>query len=319
MAVYTTVTLDEMKTLLEPFTLGRLVSVEEVSAGIENTTYFVRLTGLDEPQHIVEYVLTIAESVTDKDMQFVSNITSTLRNERVPVAAPVVDCNGRSLIKVRGKSALLMPKMPGYHPIRPTMQQCRAIGTALAQLHAVTRHLELAHESHRSLSWVIGTGQQLLERLSELDHSLLNEALEDATSLMSAHKKLPQAIIHGDLFRDNTLYIKNKLTAIIDFFSAGTGFLLFDLAVAANDWCMEGWAFHSKRLTSLLSGYDAIRPLTEDEKCYWPKMLEIAALRFWVSRLASAHAASDSSTVKNPNLYRNILIAHKHNPKTWPL
>jgi homoserine kinase type II len=227
---------------------------------------------------------------------------------------------------VQGKPAVLIPKIAGAHPLQPNLLQCREIGRALGKFHRVTTATELSHISCRSLDWVAATGARLLQQPSFADRELLSQEMAYLQRFVKAHTGLPQAIIHGDLFRDNTLFLDNRLTAIIDFFSAGQGFLMFDLAVVANDWCVEAdGRLDPERLKTLLHSYSEARPPTAEEWTLWPDFLRIAALRFWVSRLAEKSVASTRSQPgtlqpeKDPNQYRKILTLRISSSFSWPL
>lgn len=320
MAVYTVLTFEEIRALVGSFKLGYLTGVEAVGAGIENTTYF--LTCAESSEIIREYVLTIGESITATDMEFVATLTKALASAGLPVPAPILSIDGSSLLHVKSKPALLVPKVIGSPPLEPSMQQCRAVGHALANLHQATLQLGITHTSHRSLEWVAERGQALLKHLPNKSRQLLRTSIQRLEEFVSANKSLPQAIIHGDLFRDNTLFQGDRLAAIIDFFSAGNGYLLFDLAVAANDWCLTGnKLLADERLDALLSAYHAVRPLISAEKNSWNEMLAIAALRFWVSRLADRIFPSPSRPSqysKDPFAYETLLIFHQNVRGEWP-
>lgn len=320
MAVYTTVTLEEIRALLAPFELGYPTALEAVAAGIENTTYF--LTVSESPGASREYVLTIGEAIAIDDMEFVASLTATLASSGLPVPSPILNTDGSSLLQVKGKPALLMPKIAGSPPLEPTVDQCHAAGTALANLHRVTLQLAETHESHRSLAWVERTAAAVAAHLPTEPKSLLSSSIMGLNRFVSTHKSLPQAIIHGDLFRDNTLFEGDRLVAIIDFFSAGNGYLIFDLAVAANDWAATGnTSKANQRMFALLAGYHAVRPLTGEEKGCWGEMLAIAALRFWVSRLADQLIplpSRPSAQPKDPSPYEALLLMHRNSPTSWP-
>lgn len=319
MAVYTVLTKEELAAALAGFDLGHLVDAEAVGAGIENTTYFVTF---DAGHAYSEYVLTIGESIGANDMHFVATLTTALSADGLPVPAPVRDRSGASLFEAGGKPALLIPRVRGKAPVEPTPVQCRAIGNALGALHGTTSKLALAHDSHRGLDWVRGVGKALLPHLPETSRQLMEQGLIDLDRFVTTHPNLPRALIHGDLFRDNTLFEGDRLVAIIDFFSAGTGYLLFDLAVVANDWCLADERDHSpEALQELLSGYAAIRPPTREEQDCWGRMLGIAALRFCVSRWADRVFPSPNRhhvPPKDPAPYEKLLRQHQRHPLTWP-
>src|SRR3546814_13714121 len=46
-------------------------------------------------------------------------------------------------------------------------------------------------------------------------------------------------LIHADLFRDNAMFEGTHLTGLIDFYNACSGPMLYDVAIALNDWCSD--------------------------------------------------------------------------------
>ncbi|MEY3916943.1 MAG: hypothetical protein RLZZ140_506 [Pseudomonadota bacterium] len=105
---------------------------------------------------------------------------------------------------------------------------------------------------------------------------------------------------------------------------AGVDQFVFDLAVAANDWCIDCSARDSgeldpTRVDALIQGYESSRSLSADEKAAWPIALRAAAYRFWVSRLFDWHkpraaAAAAMLTPKDPTHFERLLIARRQLP-----
>lgn len=210
------------------------------------------------------------------------------------------------------------PRLPERTRNLPPPDLCHRVGTLLAELHLTARALGYSHESHRSLSWVTATGHSLLPHVAGAEKALLNQELEGLSSFVSANTSLPQAIIHGDLFRDNVLVKDGSITALIDFFSAGMGYLLLDLAIVVNDWCFDQHGnLNINHYKELINAYCAVRkPKTEEVEC-WGQLLRIAALRFWVSRLNEQLMAGlyiPRGRGKDPSIYHRLVLSHRDSP-----
>jgi homoserine kinase type II len=116
---------------------------------------------------------------------------------------------------------------------------------------------------------------------------------------------LPCGIIHADLFRDNVLWQDaGQLSGVLDFYFAGADCMLFDLAVAANDWCAD-----DGQLAALIAGYSALRQLTPGEETAWLALRRAAALRFWLLRLDVRHHPRPGAvvTIKDPDHFGRLL------------
>lgn len=320
MAVFTVLDRDEIAALIEPFGLGPLVDYQGIAAGIENTNYFVTTDQSGFPselhtQPLQHFVLTIFEHLKTQELGFFIKLTSLLNLRGLPVPAPLTDSDGKATILVQAKPALITPKIDGSHPDRPSARLCRDAGHFLASMHQTCLQAGLSHPHEKGLNWMQATAHQLQPELSASDQKLLAE-LPRFMALANEHSAdLPTGIIHSDLFRDNVLCQNERLNGVIDFYSAGTGYLAFDLAITVNDWCSNpDGRLNQDLCQSLLSAYQQVRRLTPSEQALWGDFLRVAALRYWLSRqlaqfyAAHANAPGELIDLKDPDEYRQILL-----------
>lgn len=311
MAVYTVLNSAQLGALLMPYRLGALAGVQGVSDGVENTNYFLDIACPDGA--VRTYLFTIFEHLQATELGFYLHWLEQLARLNLPVAPAIPDSGGHCWALVGKKPAALFPKLPGHHPRHPEPAHCTAIGAALGRIHAAALDLGEHHTGPRSLEWLESLCQQLAPALPPEDAALLEDAMH-ATQALRADSSLPSGLIHGDLFPDNTLFVGDQLTGLLDFFSGGDGPLCYDLGVCANAWCSRAdGGLCDMRLQALLGAYQKRRPLLAEERQHWPAVLVLSAMRFWVSRLAARLTPSDCSehgslvNSKEPEEFRRIL------------
>ena len=137
------------------------------------------------------------------------------------------------------------------------------------------------------------------------------------------YQALPEAVVHGDLFRDNALFTSNGLSGVIDFHHSARHKRLFDVATAINDWCTTlDNQLDDARTLALLSGYQSITPLTLMERLLLPGVLTYSALTFVLSRLQVDAAKSAADSVRDRKLPNKsalpmLLKLHQHLRAPW--
>lgn len=301
MSVYTAVEQNELEAFLLHYQLGQLVEYEGITAGIENTNYFVTTSK-------GEYVLTLFESLTHDELPYFLELTAHLAEHQVPSAHPMPDEHNHYLRNLNNKPAALVQRLQGQGVEEPTIAQCAAMGKALGHLHVVGQDFKCHRENQRGPHWWYTTSKEVMVYLSTTEQTLLQDELD--FQQLHRHDTLPVGVIHADLFRDNALFVDDTLTGIIDFYYACNDVLLYDVAVTANDWCSNKDAsLDEARLRAFLDAYVTERQFTVDEKTAWPVMLRAAALRFWLSRLKDKYFPREGELthIKDPTVFENIL------------
>jgi homoserine kinase type II len=307
MSVFTALSTEEIATFVSHFDIGELIMVNGVPGGSENTNYFVDCTG-------GRFVLTLVERGPVAELPFFVTLLECLQRAGLPVPYAIVDRNGSALHNIKNRPALLQPRLPGDHVEHPQKWHCEAIGHLLARLHDAS--CSLHRSSDRGPTWVVEHAWKLLDSAWQDDQRWLAPALTQLTDWLNTPVELPSSIIHGDLFRDNVLFDSGHISGVIDFYNAATGWDLLDLAICVNDWCVDvtpdGVLMDRNRIHLLLSAYGTQRALTPLETACWPLMLQLAALRFWVSRqqYAMSHNKQPDVLIKDPTYFRQIMRLH---------
>ena len=303
MSVYTSVSQSELEDFLQNYDLGNLVNYQGITAGIENTNYFVDTTK-------GQYVLTLFEILKADELPFYLELMAFLSEHDVPSAHPIVDKTHNYVHCLNGKPATLMQRLQGQSVLEPGAKQCQSIGLALAKLHVAGKSFKLHQKNFRGAEWREKVGQVLLPLLSESDADVLH--CELAVQAEQNYHNLPQGVIHADLFRDNVLFIGNELSGMLDFYNACNDSLLYDVAITVNDWCVcSNGELDFQLAKNLCHAYASVRPLTTAEKEALPMTLRLAALRFWLSRLWDSHfpKAGEMTFQKDPDEFKQILLA----------
>ncbi|KQB55429.1 homoserine kinase [Pseudomonas endophytica] len=302
MSVFTPLTRPELETFLAPYELGRLLDFQGIAAGSENTNYFISLAQ-------GEFVLTLVERGPIKEMPFFIELLDVLHDADLPVPFALRTVDGQALRELKGKPALLQPRLAGKHIRDANAQHCAQVGELLGRLHVATRDNVLERKTDRGLDWMLAEGPALMADLSPSAADLLQKALTEITERKAQILALPRANLHGDLFRDNAMFEGTNLTGLIDFYNACSGPMLYDVAIALNDWCADDdGQLDASRARALLGAYSALRPFTAREAQMWPTLLRVACVRFWLSRLIAAHTfAGQDVLIHDPREFERRL------------
>ena len=311
MSVYTPVSEAELASWLRNYSVGQLAACEPIESGIENTNYFVTTSQ-------GRYVLTLFERLPAEELPFYLDLMAHLARHGIPCPAPIADLSDQYLGSLNGKPAALVTRLPGRSLEEPGAPECEELGALLGRMHLAGRSYSAYLENPRGSKWWRFAAREVTGFLKEPQRELLEKEL--AFQSEQRFPDLPRGPVHADLFRDNALFDGARLCGVVDFYFAGVDCLLYDLAVCANDWCLESsYNLHAARTTALLAAYHAVRPFTELEREAWPAMLRAAALRFWLSRLYDFHLPRPGMLVHahDPEHFRHILRSRVAGPAPW--
>ena len=299
MSVYTELNSAEISQLLARFNLGEYHSHQGISAGVENTNYFVNTS-----EHAL--VLTLFEKHDSAELPFFFRLGEHLFNANCKVPQPFRDRTGDFLQMVKGKPAVFHERLRGQH-IEANPVTMAAIAEALAAIHLATASFDERQQHSHGRHWIAANAPAVMATLTVPDQALLKQAL----AVIKAIPELPSGVIHADLFHDNTLFDGAQITGIIDWYFAGYDFYALDIAITLNDWCLDDAGHYDAALgQAFVANYQRRRALNALEQQYLPHLQVQSATRFWLSRTLAKvihQQSTEQITVKDPEPMRRLL------------
>ncbi len=311
MAVFTKISNEEIEVFLKNYSIGYLISFEGIVKGTENTNYKI-ITSKDQ------YILTIFEKrVQPEDLPFFMDLQKELADHGFNCPIPIKN-NKKSIInKFKEKNAVIISFLQGENLTNVMPEHCFEIGSKIAEFTNITKNLNLSRPNSLGYEkWV-----HIYENFKNIKDNSYKEYFDILSKELIYLKNnwpinLPKAIIHADLFIDNVLFIKNKISGIIDYYFSCSDFIAYELALTINAWCFnKDVTFNHENFISLIMGFNNKSSLNLKEKASMNVLLRGAAVRILVTRLYDKifHPNDALVELKNPIEYLNILKWHQNN------
>lgn len=150
-------------------------------------------------------------------------------------------------------------------PERLTERMISQVGEELAQLHLVPSGGLPQRTTWMDAGYLINAAAIIVCDYFERDG--MSELVSLAESTEVDWARLPQSILHGDLFPDNTLFHGRRLVTFIDWDDVCLGASVLDFGMAVVGCCFgdDNW-FDRVLYQSLYDGYQLVRPFSDQEK-----------------------------------------------------
>ena len=309
MAVYTDVAAEDLAAFLAGYDIGDLLAYKGIAEGVENSNFLVHTSR-------GYFILTLYEKrVAAADLPFFLGLMEHLHARGITCPQPVKNLKHEVWGWIAGRPAAIITFLDGMWIRRPSPGHCAALGEALARLHLAGLDFEMSRANALSVEgW---------RPLYDICSARVDEVQRDLKPFLAAEllhlerewpRRLPQGVIHADLFPDNVFFLGNRLSGLIDFYFACTDALVYDVAICLNAWCFE--SDHSYNVTkgrSLLNAYTQVRPLSDAERGALPLLARGAALRFLLTRLVDWFDVPAGALVrpKDPMEYYRKLRFHQ--------
>ena len=311
MAVYTKITNKDVVSLGNTYGIDKITEFKGIKKGIENTNYLLKTKKK-------KFILTIFEKrVLKKDLPFFMNLMEKLNEKKIICPKPLKSNKNSHLCEIKKKPACIVTFLEGTDKTNLNYKNCFDIGKNIAKFHKVTTKMKLYRQNSMSIK-KLGTLLKSIKfksnKISSTLKPTLNACLKDIKKKWP--KKLPEGIIHGDLFIDNIFFNKNKFSGFIDFYFSSNDYLMYEIAICINSLCFDKknnlFIMNNKKIHNLINGYESIRPFSKKEKKSLNTLCRGAALRYLLTRIYDYFNTPKTALIqiKDPKEYLQKLIIH---------
>lgn len=285
MAVYTSLTDDEIDRLVAEYPVAPFLSAQGIAQGVENTNYLI-VTGMEDMPE-TKYILTVYEKrVDERDLPFFVGMMEHLAAKGIPCPLPLHGKDGQIIRQVHGKPAAMVTFLQGSSTRTIRVEHLAQLGSMLARMHQAAEGFTLTRPNALSLFGWVSLFEKIASEMDRIQEGLRQRIQQEMGYLMGRWPKdLPSGVIHADLFPDNVFFEGDTLSGIIDFYFACNDFFIYDLAICLNAWCFEQQReFNVTKARAFLNAYDCVRRISTQEREFLPVLARGAAMRFLLTR-----------------------------------
>ena len=312
MAVYTKINKKDLSFINNRFDFENFQSFKGIKQGIENTNYLLKSKNK-------KFILTIFEKrVLKKEIPFFIKLMDQLSDLNINCPKPLKNRNGNYLIKLKGKQACIVTFLEGKDKKKLNNKNCFNIGKMVALMHLSTKKIKLYRKNSmgiKSLNPLLNSIKFKSKKFRNLE-KFLKTNFKDIKNKWP--KKLPNGIIHGDLFIDNIFFKNNKLSGVIDFYFAANDYYMYEIAICVNALCFDKnktkFSINKTKVKNLIKGYESIKKISQKEKKSLNILCRGAAMRYFLTRLYDYSNTPKTALIKikDPSEYYQKLVTHNY-------
>jgi len=319
MAVYTKINKKDLLSINKIFVNKKFVYFKGIKQGIENTNYLLKTKN-------EKFILTIFEKrVLKKELPFFMKLMDQLSNSKINCPKPLKNKNGDYLFKLKNKSACIVTFLKGKDKRILNLKNCYDIGKMVAEMHSSTKKIKLYRKNSmgiKNLNPLFNSIKFKSKKFTNIEKFLKVNFIDIKKKWP---KKLPNGIIHGDLFIDNIFFNNNKVSGIIDFYFAANDYFMYEIAICINALCFDKsknqFILNKKKVKNFIRGYESTKKISNIEKKSLNILCRGAAMRYFLTRLYDYTNTPKTALIKikDPREYYQKLIIHNNlsNFKTY--
>src|SRR5210317_669555 len=292
MAVYTKINKKDIDSINNQFEMGKIIHFKGIKKGIENTNYLLKTKKN-------KFILTIFEKrVSNREIPFFMKLMEILNNSNISCPKPLKSKKGLHLINLKNKKACIVSFLHGKDKTKLNLNNCFEVGKIIANIHEITKKIGISRKNSmgiKELGPLLKSIKFKSKKFNNLQNFLANNLKDIKKNWPS---KLPQGVIHGDLFIDN-IFI-NKIAICIN--------------ALCFDYKNQKFVMNKEKINKLIKGYESVKEISLKEKKSLNILCRGAAMRYLLTRLYDYSNTPKTALIKikDPNEYYQKLITHNN-------
>jgi len=275
MAVKTSFSADELRSILLGYDIGNYVSSQGFDRGNDQTNIRINTSN-------GAYAFRYYEKRPADYVRFEIGLLHFLGSKSYPCPAPIERKDGSYFGLHNGKIYALFSFLDGKHDDHPT--NYRLVAPALARLHNLTHGQKLEFSdarTHYGVDYARSSAEANAKDMTDQTEAQKRLTWFKAElETIDIPDNLPKGVCHCDTNPSNFLYKDGQISAVLDFDQSTYTWLIYDLAQMIYWWTWpnEG-QLQVEEAKDLVSWYETVRKLSKDEKQHLFDVLKLVHLQ----------------------------------------
>lgn len=262
-------TIKDANKVLQNYNFGEVSTTKRLTSGFANINYKIKTTKGN-------FLFRICAEKSLKEIQYEIKVMNELRKIKFPTAFPIKRKDGQFINKTKFGEVVIYNFAVGEEP-KVNEKTAKEIARAVAKLNTLKNWKKL--KKGNAINLKLCKDNIMKFNSAKNKYPKIFEYFREETEFLSKplKEKVPQGLVHGDIFPDNTKFKENKLVAILDFEEVCTDNLLFDVGVTINGFCFQNNKLNPKLLKVFLEEYQKIRKISSKERKLLPFYIQWGA------------------------------------------
>lgn len=248
---------------LTNYNVGQLLNYKKIKKGFANTIVDIQTTK-------GRYILKIVVRNNPYRIRYEVDLLNFIKG--LPTPKPIKTRDNKYLINFNKiNKAFIYKYLPGQQKDKFSKVMLRQVGRFLGKMHLQTKHFK---SSIKRIKWYTISPKyfkKIIKACEKIKSKKIRKWIFYIEKNLMRYKmpKLPQGAIQVDIKPENTLFVGDKLTGVVDFDNSYNGPLLLDLASTIMWFCSKEGKFDIIKAREIYLAYKKVRKITKLEREYF--------------------------------------------------